>query len=256
MGDLVNWPERLADAQFAIIDPLWKKHCAPYIFAVMEKFSDDTDILERSLVLCEHYLFRQGLVCKDSVSVLQKVFSDAAALVKAGDSVEELIDFCKRNSPDANFIDNFKVFSARNLKQGFYAIWKIEAFITDQKSVEFRPKSQSAAQHLEHIMPKKPGADWKGIKQEEGFSRSLNRLGNFLVLNSSINQHIKNKSLAYKCNNPSSQDYKNSGLELPAEFVDKLSSWAVNGEWNFDAINLRQIYLAEKYAGKVWDLSV
>jgi hypothetical protein len=254
LGDLVNWSDEQSDSQFAIVDPLWKKHCAPYILAVMDKLSEDQKKLERSLLLCEHYLFRQGLVCRDSVGALQKVFSKAASLVRANVNLDEVAEYFKKMSPDKIFVDSFKTYSVKNMKQGFYTIWKIENQLSKKGSIEFRPKSQSAAQHLEHIMPKKPGPEWGGIEKEDGFNSMLNRVGNFLVLSASINQHIKNKSIDYKMKNEKCEDYASSELKLPVEFNSLYKSWAVKSQWNFEAINLRQAYLAEKYALATWTL--
>lgn len=255
-GDLVKWSDTQEDSQYAIIDPLWKKHCAPFIFSIMLAFKEDAELLERAMVLCEHYLFRQGLVCNDSVSTLQKVFSDAATMVRDDATIEELSHFFKRFSPDTNFIDNFKIFSVTNMKQGFYVFWKIEVSEQTKNKVLFKPSKQSAAQHLEHIMPKKPDGDWNGIEEIEGFSKSLNRIGNMLILEGHVNQHIKNRSISYKMSNESDKDYASSSIMITKEFRDMFSSWAVKGKWDFEAINLRQLFLAEKYASKVWTLDI
>ena len=105
-------------------------------------------------------------------------------------------------------------------------------------------------------MPKKPDGDWNGIEEIEGFSKSLNRIGNMLILEGHVNQHIKNRSISYKMSNESDKDYASSSIMITKEFRDMFSSWAVKGKWDFEAINLRQLFLAEKYASKVWTLDI
>ena len=254
-GDLSNWNQGLADSHFAILDPLWKSHCAPFIFAVMDIYSKDIDALARCLSLCENYLFRQGLVCKDSVSSLQDVFSEAASLLKTSQPIDAIAEYFIEKSPDTTFLEAFSVFSVKNMKQGFYCMWKIESFLQKGDEVDFRPIDQSAAQHLEHIMPRKPGAEWNGIESVEVFSTYLNRLGNFLILSADINQHIKNKSFQYKVENKARLGYVDSKLLLVQELLVEKDSWCGEEGWSFDAINARQRHLADKYAAEVWRLS-
>ena len=253
-GDLTRWSNILADSQYAIVDPLWKSHCVPFIMASMDMFSTSISDLEVCFVLCEHYLFRQGLVCKDSVSSLQEFFGEAAAQLRSGQNLDRLKEFFSSRSPEASFVQNFKVFSVKNMKQGFYILWKIEKYLT--RSLEFRPKNQSAAQHLEHIIPRKPSSEWRNIEKNENFKSYLNMTGNHLVLPSDINQHIKNKPINYKLNNDSNLDYSHCELKLVQEFIKKFAEWADEGEWTFKSIERRQIYLAETYASEVWPLDL
>lgn len=254
LGDLRNWTDKLADSQYAIIDPLWKDHSAPFIFAAMEAYSDDRSTLEKLFLLAEHYLFRQGLVCKDSVGTLQTFFGNAAYLLRSGLELEEMSALFKRHSSTRTFVDNFKSFSVKNMKQGFYAMWKIESFLTEQRGI--RPKNQSAAQHLEHIMPRKPGNNWDGIEKSDDFKPYLNRLGNLMILTRDINQHIKSSSIEYKMSNKSGIDYKNSEMKVALEFMKNFDEWSNNGKWTFRSIESRQAYLADTYADKVWSLDL
>lgn len=254
LGDMINWSDRVEDGHYAIIDPLWKSHCAPFILGVMDKFSDDIELLSQLFTLCEHYLFRQGMICRDSVSSLQDFFGKMAESIRLGDDINQIAHDFKVASPDQPFIESFKTASISNMKQGFYAIWKIENFMLSE--MNFRPKSQSAAQHLEHIMPKRPDENWGGVENEEDFGSYVNRIGNLLVLQSNFNQHIKNKSIDYKMSNETEMDYEHSELKLAAEFIENFSDWSVEGEWTLKSIEIRQHYLAETYAEKVWALDV
>lgn len=256
LGDLTSWSEEQEDAQFAIIDPLWKKHCAPYVMAIMDKAADDIDLLLSYTRLCEDYLFRQGLICNEGATKLQKVFSEAAALVRVDRDIGDIEALFRSYSPDDLFVEEFKSASVNSMKQGFYTIWKIEAYLGKNLGDEFRPKSQSALQHLEHIMPRVPDEGWEHIVDRDEFPRYINRIGNFLVLESRNNQHIKNKSLSFKIQNANGQDYASSRLSLPREFVEKSGGWMVHEKWTFQSIALRQDYLANNYAVRVWPLKI
>jgi hypothetical protein len=166
--------------------------------------------------------------------------------------MERLIELFSSASPEKNFIDNFKTCSVKNMKQGLYIIWKIERYLGN--SVKFKPKNQSAAQHLEFIMPRKPSSDWDGMEKQENFNTHLNRVGNLLILTKEINQHIKNKGFKYKVKNMSNLDYSSSELEIVQEFVAKFDNWTKQGRWDFDSITERQDYLAHQYASQVWPL--
>lgn len=254
MGDLINWSENLADSQYAIIDPLWKSHCVPFIMACMDKFSDSEAIFEKCILLCENYLFREGLIGNDSVSTLQDFFGQAAAHVKSGQNFTSIASYFKRNSSDDVFVEAFKTATVSNMKQGFYTIWKIEKYLA--AGVDFRPKSQSAAQHVEHIMPRKPDASWGDISSADDFNIYLNSIGNLLILPNNVNQHIKNKPISYKMANPSNFDYHSTDLKLAKEFISNWDIWSENEKWIFTSIRKRQLHLAENYALKVWNLDI
>ena len=254
LGDLVNWTTELADSQYAIVDPLWKSHCAPLVMAAMDCFEEDVQKLSSACLLIEHYLFRQGLVCRDSVGTLQQVFSDSAALLRASKDLGLVAEFLRERSPNGAYKDSFKSFSVKNMKQGFYALWKIEA--SRLGDLGFKPKNQSAAQHLEHIIPRRPNEEWGGIEREDSFSSYVNRIGNLLVMPASINQHIKNRGIEYKIRNDKGDDYVSCKMSLAEEFVANFDEWAPGGRWDFESINSRQIFMAENYAEKVWSLEL
>lgn len=252
IGDLNKWTQNLQDSQNAILEPLWKAHCAPYIMAIMDKYNDDIPALERFLTLCENYLFRQGLICNDSVSSLQEVFAKAAFKVRVGNSVDELSEFFKSKSSTELFVENFTVASVKNMKQAFYIFWKIENYSLSE--IGFRPCNQSAAQHVEHIMPRKPDKSWNNIEENEFFNLYLNKIGNLLVLPSEINGYVKNKALSEKISNEAQKDYYHSRLTLPVEFCNKYQEWCEGNKWGFESISRRQKFLADQYAAVVWAL--
>ncbi len=249
-GDLNTWTTNLQDSQNAILYPLWKVHCAPFIMAAIKKYSDNIPFLETCFQLCEHYLFRQGLICNDSVSSLQEFFAKAALIVRVANDVNELVDLFRSRSSDDLFVEAFSTASVKNMRQAFYVLWKIENF--ELSELNFRPCTQSAAQHVEHILPRRPDYTWNGIDENELYQNYLNKIGNLLILPAEINRYIKNKSMSEKMSNTALKDYKNSKLRLSREFCEKYNEWTDGMEWGFEGITRRQKYLAEQYAAKVW----
>lgn len=252
LGDLKGWDFELEDLRYAIVDPLWKSHCASFIMAIMDKHGENVVALKKYLVLAENYLFRQGLIAKDSVGSLQEFFGEASAMVRADLSLAEVSNYFSRKSSDERFVENFSKAAVSNIRQAFYIIWKIENYI--KPVLDTRPRNNNASQRVEFIMPKKPGVEWLGVQEKEGYSGYLNRIGNLLMLPHDVNQTVKNKALSVKFENDDNLDYLRSGLSLPVSVAKNTHSWLEKGEWTFESIAKRQLYLAETYATNVWPL--
>lgn len=252
LGDLKGWDVELEDLRYAIVDPLWKSHCASFIMAIMDKHGENVVALKKYLVLAENYLFRQGLIAKDSVGSLQEFFGEASAMVRADLSLAEVSNYFSRKSSDERFVENFSRAAVSNIRQAFYIIWKIENYI--KPVLDTRPRNNNASQRVEFIMPKKPGMEWLGVQEKEGYSGYLNRIGNLLMLPHDVNQTVKNKALSVKFENDDNLDYLRSGLSLPVSVAKNTHSWLEKGEWTFESIAKRQLYLAETYATNVWPL--
>lgn len=251
-GDVSIWDDDMIESQNSILGPLWKDHAAPLIMAVMKCYSEDLSSLKISFNAIECYLFRQGLICRESVSVLQEHFSKAAILVRNGAPIERLLQVLGEWSPSAIFLEYFKVFSVKNMNQAFYILWKIEH--SQNSDVLFRPSNERASQHVEHILPKKPGEGWDITNKTDGFNNYINRIGNLLILESEINSFIKNKEIHFKMENEQSKSYKSSALVLPSEFVENFSDWSDVGSWSFKGIVSRQDHIANTYAESIWRL--
>ncbi len=254
LGDLKGWDGELEDLRYAIVDPLWKSHCASFIMAIMDKHGEDVVTLKKYLSLAENYLFRQGLIAKDSVGSLQEFFGEASAMVRADLSLTEVSSYFSRKSSDERFVENFSRAAVSNIRQAFYIIWKIENYI--RPVLDTRPRNNNASQRVEFIMPKKPGIEWQGVQEKEGYNGYLNRIGNLLMLPHEVNQKVKNKALSVKFENDDNLDYLRSGLSLPVSVAKNTHSWLEKGEWTFESIAKRQLYLAETYATDVWPLKL
>lgn len=253
LREIPHWDEELTEHQIAITDPLWKSHCAPFIMAIVDKFSQDINSLKILMRLTENYLLRQGLIAKDSVSSLQEFFTNAARLARSTNEMQSISDFFQKRSPDEIFKEKFSLASISNSRQGTYILRKIENHIR-----KIEGKQQLTEQHsLEYILPKKPGNTWGNIAASDSFKANLDRIGNLIIIESKISQHLKNNNdFKYKLENDFALDYKNSENETVQDFINKKQNWIKHKEWNFSFINERQHILANKYAANIWPLSI
>lgn len=237
------WPE-LRQLQTAILEPLWKSHCAPFIIAAIDQYSNDIEKLKRCLELTENYLFRQGLVSRDSVSSLQDFFSECAFLLRTGQDLGLVEKFFKKKSPDEIFKENFSIATISNARQGHYILSKIENFIN---------KNQSTSNYsLHYILPRRPDDAWGELKNAEELTAYTSRIGNLLLIQAPKNQQIKSLSFHEKLT--SVPGYNECNSALTQELLSLVEDWAPENMWNFSSINKRQRHLAEKYSQEVWPL--
>ncbi|NMY91218.1 DUF262 domain-containing protein [Pseudomonas oryzihabitans] len=245
LGEIKGWDQEVQVSQQAILGPLWKSHCAPFIMAAIDKYAENTDELKSCIRLTENYLFRQGLICKDSVSALQEFFTEAARTLKNNNDLEKVIDFFVKKSPDESFKEQFCIARVSSANQGIYIIKKIEKY----------KKNEILNNHsLEYILPKKPGPEWGGIEKSDTFKLNINKIGNLLLVEPEINRQMRNKAIRQKLSEDTNYSYKQSDYFLCKELIEKSEQWLDNGIWSFSSIQRRQDYIAEKYANIVWPM--
>lgn len=262
-GNAAYWTSQAQESQSFIlqIKPLWKKHAVPLLLRIADRFDNKgkKQELGKALWALECYLFREGAIVGVPISELESVLGEAARIV--GDTTRPdnaFVSLLKGKSSDHRFIEKFAVANART-KLAFYVAWRIENHLfgggAAGKTVsQISPAKQSVAQHLEHIMPKKPDSSWNGIEKKDEFPEYLDRLGNHLVLEGKINSAVKNKSFTHKLKNTENKDYATQPLKLPREIYQRKSDWYPSGSWDFESIRQRQEYLANEYAAKVWKI--
>ena len=107
---------------------LWKKHAAPLIFRLIEKFNDSTDnSLSITLRLLENYLFREGIVGRASVNTLERDLGEAARIGASKNfDLGHLVKHLQSRSPESAFVQGFSDARAGNNKLGYYGMWRIQ----------------------------------------------------------------------------------------------------------------------------------
>ncbi len=262
-GNQSYWPAVAQESLSFVttVSGIWKKHCVPLLLRIADRFDAEGTAakLAKALWALECYLFREGTICKTSINELESVLGQASRILGDDNNPEgAFVELLKQNSPDAPFVESFKTASAKG-KLAFYIAWRMEKYVLSGGGFDIgalSPARQSYQQHLEHVMPRKPGADWGGIQDREDFDIYLHRLGNHLVLEGAVNSALRNAGFDHKISNDGDQDhdYTRQRLAMPREVVARRHEWSPHGVWDFESIVLRQNYLAENYAPHVWKI--
>lgn len=235
----------------SIKDLIPNKYALTLLISGSSRYSLSSPELAKVVKLTHHYVFRRFIVDQIGVTKYASEISKIARDFSAGviSDVSKLSQQLQNASPKEAFESKLITFDAQTNKLGFYIIEMIENHIN--KNAGTLVQRQSIAQHLEHIMPKRPTeSDWPKVYNSPNHSSYVNRIGNLLVLEADKNQYIRNKSFDFKNSNIDKKDYKNSRLTLPST----VSRFLNDNDWNFESIEKRQQSLVEDYADIVWSL--
>ncbi len=245
------FPSHVARDIFSLKELITNKFSLTMIMAGLSRYPVNSPDLGEVIKFTHHYVFRKFIIEGQSMSS----YAHDITQIARDFSNKILVDISalrtkfKSLSTDQNFIDKFEIYAVPNNKIGFYVIEMIENFINNDAGMIVQ--RQSASQHLEHVMPKKPTiTDWGHVINDDKYNDYVSKIGNLLILEADKNSFIKNKSFNFKNTNPSNLDYQNSRLNFPKDVVKFL-----NGSiWDFQSIENRQKDLIKNYALLVWDL--
>jgi hypothetical protein len=247
-GDAV-WSAETNDALEEIREILGVKFAYPLLMAAFARHLHDVEGLQRWACWTRDFCFRYNTIGRKPLGSFETVVTEAARLLRNSSIGEDaVLGSLQAASPDAVFEEQFAKASVTTNKVGFYVIKCIEDYISRGAGKTF---PQGPTQHLEHIMPKKPGNEWGHVSEDPNYDSYLPRIGNLLGLEQAINTHIRNKAFTYKTGNARNLDYGHSVFALPAQAVDYVNS---DGDWDFSSIDRRQRQLATEYAAVVWPL--
>lgn len=231
-----------------IRDALANRYALVLVIASTEQVPIDSADYETVLRLAHHFAYRRFIVEGASLSTYSGEVVEVARAFASGASVADVATALHAKSTDAAFRANFREAIARTAREGFYVCEMLEHHLGSQAGM--LPNPQSPSQHLEHIFPKRPAQGaWPAITPEE-LDLVVNRYGNLLVLERTINSFIKNKAYGFKKANVQNKDYAHSGLKMP----HLLGPFEDNGQWTVQSIETRSTDLANTFACDVWRL--
>lgn len=248
-GDNSSWSEPTNQALDDIREIFNMKFAYPLLMAASARYVNSPDQFGRWAVRARNFCFRYFIIERASLSVFEREITQAARSLRDPNNEDKSVLLAlKQASNDVVFSDRFKRAVVSTNKMGFYVVKSIEDHLSGGAGTTL---PQGPAQHLEHIMPRKPGPDWDFISNDPNYSSYLMRIGNLLGLEQKINGHIKNKSFSYKNTNFKELDYLHSKMSMPSQLEQYLSQ---NGLWDFDSIEKRQAEIATELANVVWPL--
>ncbi|MEJ2227687.1 MAG: DUF262 domain-containing HNH endonuclease family protein [Alphaproteobacteria bacterium] len=199
--------------------------------------------LLRMLVM---FVFRYTTICNLSPSNLLQPFINAAREIREQQRADAAALFAKYIAPlypeDSQFHSAFSRKVVRSNAQARYILAKINDFMSPQLSM--RTENDPCATTLEHILPKRYGAEWEACRKDfpGGIDKYVYRLGNMTLLAAKLNRDIGNAEFAIK-----QTVYKQDCLGITRKVLDV-------DKWTAEEIMNRQNWLAS-IACKIWRYS-
>ncbi len=218
-------------------------HSLPLLLAGAVQFGNSQHEFLRLVNAILAFCFRFFTIGTAKVEELERKMNTWANALRTGDSVDQCIDKMKDVSKDDVFKLDFENFSTKSNDLAFYVFYQLEKY--KGSNAGLIPHPHSTSQHVEHIMPKKPGNYWPHVSNDPLYNKFVYRLGNLLILERDINQRVKNKEYSFKISNSNNQDYNHSHLYYPRQVAGSYSSWDLKN------IQDRQMEIA-KEAVIVW----
>lgn len=236
------------------------KNCTPLILSGAIRFIKDENNIEEFSKLLSNvttFCFRYFTIGGNSVSNFDKEIGKMSRAIRGVDkeikkedgskkiinTLDDLTEYMKSLTVDTIFKRNFKQFSTKSMQLAFYIIYSLEKTLR----TGVVPLTHGPKQHVEHIMPKKPSKaknrmnEWNHVRNEDEYSEYIHRLGNLMILESDINESIKNKDFKDKI-----EGYKKSGLYYADDIVKNYA------QWDFSTIESRQEVMSNA-ALNVWN---
>lgn len=256
-----HWPTDITEKLRFIKESLDISHGIPLLLTGSIIYNQDVDSFRRlvnaTLVFCFRYftigkntvahLEREiGFMARQlrnpiDISLLSQQEIDVLPKHKLIIDLDSLIVYMESITDNSTFKRKFKEFSTKSSPLAYYILCELEKFYL----TGVVPLPHGLAQHVEHIMPKKPSkalnrlTEWEHVRSSADYKEYVYRLGNIMILESNINQMVANHPFSEK-----KTKFLNSGLYYP-KIVSK------EKEWNFNTIVTRQEIMAEK-AIEVW----
>lgn len=194
-----------------------------------------------SIVKCiEKIIIRDIVISKRSPAQYEMIFARLSTKIYDNEliTLEEIKNYIKSYSvTDLEFENNFKQYSDKDTASGKNKIRYLLRNIINYQSKEVVIKRNNDEVHIEHIMPQAIGK-WN-ITQEQ-HDAFLWRLGNLILLDSTLNIEMQNDVFSNK-----TKFYLNSSIQMNKDIANNYD------EWGPKQIEKRQAGLYE-IAKKLW----
>lgn len=242
------WSGNIKEKLNVIKNNLDISHSIPLLLTGAVLYNQDLKSFERLVNATVVFCFRYFTIGKNSVSNLEReigFMSRSLRNIERETSIKDidsLIDYMHKLTDDSTFERRFREFSTKSSPLAYYILSELEKSYV--KGVV--PVPHGLEQHVEHVMPKKPSRannrshEWGHVRNLPEYKEYVYKLGNLLILESSINQNVGNSIFDTK-----KQQYKKSSLHYPKQV-------AFEKNWDFTTIEERQKQMAKR-AVQVWN---
>ncbi len=183
------------------------------LLAVYSKFyKDEKNKFIKILNALVNLSFRYNTICQSNPNKLESEYSEMAIGIRDGSvGFDELYDKIKKLEPSKDdFIKAFDNFETKTAELAKYILIRINDDMMSENGnlQEFEENEQV---NLEHIIPKKPNAEWKKFFENKNIDyTTLNhKIGNMTLLLGTWNSRLKNNFFTKKV-----EEYKESKLPL------------------------------------------
>jgi len=216
------------------------KQQIPLLMAGINNF-EENDFVEL-VKICMVISFRYNVISSLNPNDIEKAYNECAILIsnKKILNPKEAFNILKKvYIDDEVFKSNFSTASidtGRNKNLVRYILFSIENQLTGQDK-DYEDSNAT----IEHILPENPNDEWDNYFSLEDMDKYIYRLGNYVLLESSINKKIGNNFYLDK-----EKEYKKSTFKITSELN--------NEKWTKEEIKeLQQKYA--KVASSIWRIN-
>ncbi|NOK58230.1 MAG: DUF262 domain-containing protein [Chloroflexi bacterium AL-W] len=218
--------------------------CYPVLLAIHQTVPDNLEKVLRMLVIIT---FRYNVICNNSTSHLEYVYSEVATWIREQKpkKIKPIFEKMAKIYPsDEEFKGCFegKVLPKTGSRLARYILQEINnAHLGDDKELVTNLNEKDL--NLEHILPQNPDEPWiQTFPSDEDISQYIYRIGNMTLLGTSMNRKQARSSFDEKL----STAYSQSKIKITSDLVNYST-------WGLEEIRQRQASMA-KVACQVWRL--
>ncbi|MBT3047252.1 MAG: DUF262 domain-containing HNH endonuclease family protein [Candidatus Thiodiazotropha sp. (ex Clathrolucina costata)] len=213
----------------------------PLLLSIFDKFS--TNDIKKSLRMMVSWVVRFLITGGLGGGTLENHYSQRAKEIRDGNisSANDLVEKLTNIIPnDSQFKTAFTTATVSKQYLARYYLRVLENQAKGETDPELIPNDNQEIVNLEHILPQSPSSTWNHISDEDQATH-MKRLGNLALMQIKINTEAGNDSFSFK------KPFFSKSHYVLTSMVNK------NDSWDTDAINSRQVYLAD-LAIKAWPL--
>lgn len=212
------------------------RQMTPLLFAAWERFSPED--FPRVLKLVSVVSFRYTIVSGLNTNALEPVSHEAAKAILDGHARTPADVFSQLKTvyvDDIKFRQDFSRLTmdtaGRRKKLAKYILARLECDASGRAC-----DADADPATVEHILPENPLADWEAVFPRDHWDKAIYRLGNLVLIESSLNRQIGNTAYPEKV-----AAYANSSYQMARNIAEEAPD-----EWNLARLEARQERMAQR----------